>query len=337
MDQDLLEDQLGDDSFNFNHMFREAALKGQLYVMQTVFDRVLIHCSYAVLTAAEVGDVEWVDKILYNWDSYTKRCSFYEDLSSTLRCIVINACRYDHGNLINYLFEKDHAFPTHYLPNGSLLDAVQYVKPDPNDGLMYCKVELLPYFISKGATKFDLCLRRACRGTDLDFLKYSLSLFQASTDVKRKKEIFSRCLMEILLRNNSLLLKYFLPHHYDLTAALNILHCTSEGDYCSFLVVQAINEDTRRFDFSTLEQKNGKYIFVSKYVLLALINYGLSHQIMEKLAPQFLKKCLKHHKTKCELLKRYFCIVLPSDVFSLLKPFFAYDKRSQRINLNKWS
>lgn len=320
---------------HFESIFHEAAQNGELYVMHKLFDRGLVRYDYAVCTAAETGHVEWLDKILRNWDFYVKTF-FFKDLTSTLKSVITKACKHNHMNIIKYVFEENQFFPTYYSQHGDLLEQVEQVKPDPTDGLEVCTtLEFAQYFASKGATNFHDCMLHACVIGNLDMLKYALSMYKSlpkPTNMWRsqgelresyEESLFRDCLRFIVENNYISLLEYLSPYCYDLTRALytSLQDGIRDGIHadCCTLLVRAINEDKGRF--------RSIYRQLTEESVHTLLNYGLCDEIMEQMAHSNTLKRFREWRTfKCELLKRQMKRVLVNDVFSLFKSFVAYER-----------
>ena len=319
----LLEYLLRSPDIDFNRICHEAARNGELCVIRKLFDRGLTDPEVAVSDAAQVGDVQLVDRILSNWDFYVKYPFRYESLSETINTVINRACLGGHINVIRYVFEKD-SFVTYHSENGALLEDAQHIKPDPKLGMTECTtLELAQYFASRGATNFLDCMTQACFFGDLDMLKYSVSMYQSlpPSYPMYSESVFKDCLIDIIKNSDITLLEYFSSYCYDLTCALYTsleYHTDAKYSACCHFLVQAITEDVDRFGFDQC--------LITESDACTLLNYGLYYELVEEITPpEILQNYLQRYKTKCEQLKRYFNIVMPSDVFSLLKEFFVYD------------
>ena len=332
----LLEYLLRSKELNFTPIAEKAARDGELFIVRTLFDRGLIDHVVTLSAAAEMGNVELVDEILNHWDYHFSKNRRGVRLTDMLDLIIAQACQHNRMNIIRYLFEEKDFFRTYYSQqdedDGKLLENVQHVKPDPESGLEDCTtLELAQYFAAKGATNFDECMRQASEIGNLDMLKYALCMYQQISpqpDEDEQKQVMVECLLTIVKKGHFSLLQYLAPYHYDLTVSLllNLVWQCVADERCGYFLVQCINEDIGRFNFAVHQsvQRDCRRA-TSTNDILALLNYGLTHQIIKKLQAQMFDKCLTWHNTKCELLKRYFCFVLPSDVFSMLKCFLTYD------------
>lgn len=138
-----------------------------------------------------------------------------------------------------------------------------------------------------------------------------------------KKSLFQDCLTYIINHNDVSLLECFSSSCYDLTQVLYDSledHSDMYSPCCHFLV-RAINQDTNRFQFDQDIADGYDDDFA-----IALLNYGLRYEIIEKMTPpQILHVHIQRHKIKCEVLRKQFALLIPNDVFSLLKPFITYD------------
>ena len=322
-DQILLEDLLSSTDINFRPIFKKAAQNGHFSIMHKLFDRGLIHYNDAASTAAVIGYVELIDKILRNWDLHVKNhFHYYVPLTRMLETIIANACTHNRMNIIKYLFDQNTSFMTYYSQDRSLLEEVQYVKPDLTLGLKQSTtLQLAQYFVSKGATNFHDCLLQASIIGDLDMLIYSWSMFQSRPPSQKidTKLLFDECFANMIFKNNMPLFRYFSSCCYDLSMALK--YSLAENihiKWCHFLV-QAINQNPDRFQIT-----RWKHGYINTRTVL---NCGLHHDIIKKIVdPKILYIYMQRQRIKCEALRKQFALVIPNDVFSLLKPFLRYDK-----------
>ena len=339
-DDYLLEFLFCSEIIRWNDIFGIAVSKGEIGIMHRLFDRGVIHYSHAACGAAEIGDVKLIDQILRNWDLYGKKYTYYYvSLESLLKNIIRNACKNNCVNVIEYLIEQQDIW---LIGND---DQKVYLQSLLEFGLAEStSLELAQYFVLKGATNYDDCVFQACCIGDLDMLKYSLSMYQATCQEEKRKQqgLFEECITQVMKGEYFSLLEYLVPYCCDLTDeliyALKGITDSSrpfqhkERQHCCYVMVQAINQDIGLFDFNSQDfnsQEMGLYDVnsqdLSRENIVSLFNYGLSHEILQKIEPHFFHAMVTHHKIKCKQLQHDFHFVMPNDVFSILKQFIVYD------------